>query len=399
MRPGLLLLASSLALLPSLAEASPFARVLALQAPATTPAPTSSTAPPSSTSPAPPSTPATVTPTPTPAPTNPGLQPTSSRAPASKDQPEQQPQPEPPPKVETTPDPEPIAPPPPDPEKWNRHGIGIRSGITVVPTWAFRKYSQSLTNALCRGDNIPSGKLGDGLARVGGCNFYVGLEYVYRRSQNFEIVPAVAYHRLKVPDGIWLDPDETENGNPKLGAADYTQINFSHVSLQVDFIGRGNLIKTADFKWQLGGGGGVGIGIITGGGYQQTPLGNPAGSYPANATCNTLDDFKDFTKCTPHYQDPDANGVPPPAQGSLALDDEVGGNLGRFAKCSKDGCSGSDLDALGRKKGVNLPVIPIINLLVTTRFLIKDTIGINITGGWQTGFYFGGGLQYFFGLK
>jgi hypothetical protein len=62
-------------------------------------------------------------------------------------------------------------------------------------------------------------------------------------------------------------------------------------------------------------------------------------------------------------------------------------------------CNGDDLDALGRKKGVNLPVIPIVNLLVTTRFMIKDTFGINITGGWQTGFYFGGSLQYFFGPK
>ena len=33
------------------------------------------------------------------------------------------------------------------------------------------------------------------------------------------------------------------------------------------------------------------------------------------------------------------------------------------------------------------------------RFLIKDTFGINVTGGWNTGFYFGGSLQYFFGSK
>ena len=36
---------------------------------------------------------------------------------------------------------------------------------------------------------------------------------------------------------------------------------------------------------------------------------------------------------------------------------------------------------------------------MTTRFLIKDQFGINITGGWQTGFYFGGSLQYFWGSK
>ena len=264
-----------------------------------------------------------------------------------------------------------------------------------------RGYVQSLTNALCRGNSIPKGNLGEGLTRVDGCNFYIGGEYIYRHSQNLDIVPAVSYHRIKAPDGLWLDDSEKDpiTGAPNLGAADYTQVNFSHVALQVDFIGRGNIIKTPDFAWQLGGGGGIGLGIITGKGFQQTPLGNPPGS-PGGATCNSIEDYKDFTRCSPHYQDEEANGGPRPAQGGLSLDtNDPASNPFGFAKCTKDSCLGSDLDALGRKKGVNLPVIPIINLLVTTRFLIKDQFGINITGGWQTGFYFGGSLQYFFGNK
>jgi len=364
MRRSLALLATSLALTPSLALASPFARVHALQGPS-----------------------------------DPSLQPTSSKAPPSQDLPEQ-PQPEEPPKVEAPPppEPEPVVAPPPEKPKWNRHGIGVRGGLTVIPTWAVRGYVQSLTNALCRGDKIPSGALGDKLTRVGGCNFYVGGEYIYRYTENFDIVPAIAYHQVKAPDGLWLDDEEKNpDGSPELGAADYTQVNFSHVALQVDFIGRGTLIKTPDFAWQLGGGGGIGLGIITGFGFLQTPLGNPTGS-PSGATCNSIEDFKDFTRCTPHYQDQEANGGPPPAQGDLSLDAD-GPNPFRFAKCTKDRCNGNDLDALGRKKGVNLPVIPIVNLLVTMRFLIKDTFGINITGGWQTGFYFGGSLQYFFGQK
>jgi hypothetical protein len=394
MRPGIVLLASSLVLLPSVAAASPFARVHALQAPATTTTTTTTT-----TTPAP-------APAPTPAPVDPTLQPTSSKAPASKDLPEPAPEPVVQPTPEPTPEPEPVVAPPPAPEKWNRHGIGIRGGLTVIPTFAVRGYVQSLTNSLCRGNSIPSGALGDKLTRVDGCNFYIGAEYIYRASKVLDIVPAVTYARIKAPDGLWLDDSETDpiTGKPNLGAADYTQVNFSHVGLQVDFIGRGTLIKTPDFAWQLGGGGGIGLGIITGFGFLQTPLGhNLPGSQPGSPngnTCNSVDDFADFTKCTPHYQGPDDddNGGPPPPQGSLQLDSE-GPNTARFAKCTKDGCSGDDLDALGRKKGVNLPVIPIVNLLVTTRFMIKDTFGINITGGWQTGFYFGGSLQYFFGPK
>ena len=386
MRPGLVLLASSLALLPSLAHASPYA-LHALQDPGTTTTTTVTTT----------STPA---PAPTPA-TDPSLQPTSSKAPPSQALVE--PTPEPTPAPEPTPEPltEPAAPPPPPPNTWTRHGFGIRGGLTVIPTWAVRGYVQSLTNALCRGNSIPKGNLGEGLSRVDGCNFYIGGEYIYRQSENFDIVPAVAYHRIKAPDGLWLDDSEKDpiTGAPNLGSADYTQVNFSHVALQVDFIGRGNLIKTPDFAWQLGGGGGIGLGIITGTGFRQTPLGNPPGS-PNGNTCNSVADFADFTKCSPHYQGPssDDNGRPPPPQGGLSLDDD-GANPLRYAKCTKDSCLSTDLDALGRKKGLNLPVIPIINLLVTTRFLIKDQFGINITGGWQTGFYFGGSLQYFFGNK
>ena len=386
MRSGLVLLASSLVLLPSLAQASPYARLHALQAPVAAGSPGTTTT-------------TTVTTTTTPAPaTDPSLRPTSSKAPDSKELVEQ-PTPEPEPMVVAPPPPdEPIAPAPPPPDRWNRHGIGVRGGITVIPSWAVRGYVQSMTNALCRGNSIPKGSFGEGLTRVDGCNFYIGGEYIYRYTKNLDIVPAISYHRVKAPDGLWLDDGEKDKvtGKPNLGAADYTQVNFSHVSLQVDFIGRGTLVKTKDFAWQLGGGGGIGLGIITGGGFYQTPLGNPPGS-PSGNTCNSVADYSDFTKCTPHYQDQEANEVPDPGNG-LTLGG-VDTNPGRFAKCTTSSCNEADLNALGRQKGINLPVIPIVNLLVTTRFLIKDTFGINITGGWQTGFYFGGSLQYFFGPK
>ena len=43
------------------------------------------------------------------------------------------------------------------------------------------------------------------------------------------------------------------------------------------------------------------------------------------------------------------------------------------------------------------PVVPVVNLLLSMRMIVKDTLGINLTGGWNTGFYFGGSIQYFFG--
>lgn len=382
MRSSAVVFACAFALTPQLAVANPYARVTGIWAQSATQGATTQ-----------------------PDPNDPAWKPTSSKAPKSEEL-EMPEKPEPAPEVKPEPTPEPVPTlPAPEPEKWTRHGFGIRSGISVIPTWIVRGYVQSMTNSLCRGNSIPGGKFGEGLTRVEGCNFYIGAEYIYRFSKKFDIVPAVAYHRLKAPDGLWLDDSERNmDGSPRLGAADYTQVDFSFVALQVDFIGRGTIVETPDFAFQLGGGGGLGLGIITGKGLWQTPLGSPAAGTTdgsAQNTCNSLDDFGDFTKCTPHYSpDPDNPGRLPPAQGSLQYDDTApDGNPLRFARCTVGKCSEADLNLLGREKGINLPVIPIVNLLVTARFLIKDTFGINLTGGWHTGFYFGGSLQYFFGSK
>ena len=38
-----------------------------------------------------------------------------------------------------------------------------------------------------------------------------------------------------------------------------------------------------------------------------------------------------------------------------------------------------------------------VNLILSARVIIKDVFGITVNGGWNTGFYFGGGFQFFFG--
>ncbi|MEZ4448600.1 MAG: hypothetical protein R3B09_03895 [Nannocystaceae bacterium] len=337
---------------------------------------------------------------------DPSLQPTSSKAPPSEARPEiEQPEPEPEPEVpEPEPEPEPL--PEKAPEAFNRHGVGIVGGITIVPTFIVDNYVATMTNALCRGDSLPSGKLAANLNRVDGCNFHIGGEYIYRVSKVFDVAPQIGYQRIKAPEGLWLDRDECKGGDGSADcnydAADYTQVDLSFLYIAVDLIGRGTIVKTPEFAWQLGGGGGLGIGIISGigKGLFQTPLGDPAGS-PGGATCGSFEDYKDFTRCTPHWwsEKSDENGGPPPAFGTLRLDDS-GPNVARFADCTKDKCNEADLNALGRRQNRDVPpVIPYIKFMATTRFLIKDTFGINITGGWNTGFFFGGSLQYFFGPK
>ncbi|MBK8261352.1 MAG: hypothetical protein IPK80_08410 [Nannocystis sp.] len=375
MRPSVVLLACPLLLAPSLAAAHPYSLPRFMAQPEAS--------------------------------VDPSLQPTSSKAPKSTDRPEVAPEPEPEPEPEVAPEPEPAPLPEKGPEAFNRHGFGVRGGITIVPTFIVNNYVATMTNALCRGDKLPTGKLSEGLNRVEGCNFYIGGEYIYRASKVVDIVPNIGYQRIKAPDGIWLDRDECPNGDGsegcKYGAGDYTQVDVSFLFIGVDFMARGTIVKTPEFAWQLGGGGGIGVGIVQGigKGIFQTPLGQPAGS-PNGATCNSFGDYGDFTRCTPHWwsADSDENDGPPPAFGELRLDSASNPNDGRFADCTKDRCNDKDLDALGRKKNQDMwPAIPIVNLAVSTRFLIKDTFGINIQGLWNTGFYFGGSLQYFFGPK
>jgi hypothetical protein len=296
------------------------------------------------------------------------------------------------------------------PGAYNAHGLGVRGGLTIVPTWILNSFLASHTNSLCRGQNVGNFAADRGLSKQDGCNWFVGGEYTYRKSRVFDIVAAVGYQRAKTPDGLWLDKDEWADGctghDPDngcdLAAADYTEIDMGFVFVEADFIGRYPVVRTPDVEIGIGGGGGIGLGIIVGKGVFQTPLG-PGTTDPAvgSPTCNRLDDFADLTKCTPEWfddpdldQDGDGNAEGDPA----ILDSDTKGE-GLKAQCSRDACDIQDLEAFGsrREQGDVPPVIPVVNLIATIRFIIKDSFAINLTGGFQTGFYFGGSLGYFFG--
>ncbi len=290
----------------------------------------------------------------------------------------------------------------------NRHGVGVRGGIVVIPTWILNGFLATHTNALCRGDRIGNFAGGRGLNRQDGCNFYIGGEYIYRYSQIFDIVGAIGYQRAHAPTGFWLDKDEWadgcethDGGDCDLAAADYTEVNMHVMFFEADFIARAPVVKTKDVEFGIGGGGGIGLGILFGG-INQTPLGSPPGS-PGNAgSCTTMDDLEDFTRCTPHwYDDPDRDqdgdglktGDQPPPDSDFS-DPTLGG----FASCTNDKCDARDLTLIGRNKQDDVPpVIPVVNLIVSARLIVKDVFGITVNGGFNTGFYFGGSLQYYFG--
>lgn len=352
-------------------------------------APTSSKAPPSETKPdyAPTSSKA-------PASDGPDYAPTSSKAPAADPVPESQPEPEP-----AYDEPEPLSEAKEPEPKFNRHGVGGRAGIVIVPTWILARWVETQTNALCRGDSIGNYAREKGLLRTDGCNFYAGGEYVYRYSRILDIVGAVGYMSAKLPEGYWLDKARYIGTPESLLSADYTEVDLGMVFIQADFIARAPIVKGKNIELGIGGGGGLGIGIITGDIYRTAIGSNPNGYVPgqgatATDTCQTPADLADFNRCTPRYDvNEDSDNIPPNPED---LDDP---NNELYASCDENGCSKSDLAAFGYRNasGTVPPVIPVVNLILSARMIIKDTVGITINGGFNTGFYFGGSLTYFFG--
>jgi len=286
-----------------------------------------------------------------------------------------------------------------DPSKFNRHAIGVRTGLVLTPTWGLSGFLASHTNSLCRGTTVGNFASDRGLTKTEGCNFYVGAEYTYRKSRVVDIVTNVGYRTVKTPDGYWLDKDECPDGDGPgcdLAASDYTEVNLSYVFMGVDFIARAPLVVTPDVEFGIGGGAGLGLGIIVGDGVYQTPMG--AGSVSAG-TCNSIEDLGDLTKCTPGYV-ANNEGAADPADAEAGWSDPARWNApGQLATCSKDECNTSDLELIGRIKNKDIPpVVPVLNVIASMRLLVKDVWALDVRGGWKTiGWFFGGSMSYHFG--
>lgn len=369
-------------------------RGLAAQ-PAQPPQPTSSKAPPA----------AVPQPTSSKAPASTTMQPTSSKAPESAAPGPTLPEPEPEPEpddldalsddsvsLEEERNRSPID------MAFHRHGLGAHGGISIIPTWLLSKWLATHTNALCRGGNIGGFASDRGLNQQDGCNFYVGADYIFRFSRVLDISASVQYQRAKVPDGLWLDKNRYDGSPGSLESADYTEIDMGLLAMEVDFIARAPIAVTKDVEFGIGGGAGLGLGIVLGD-IHQTPLGaGPEGFTQGGGrtpgTCQTLDDLGDLTRCTPRYDINEDGDMVPPDQSELSSP-----NPDLFANCTSTECAQSDLAAFGyrQKQGGVPPVIPVVNLILSARLIVKDVVGFTINGGFNTGFYFGGGIQYYFG--
>ncbi|MCA9650031.1 MAG: hypothetical protein KC501_08990 [Myxococcales bacterium] len=280
---------------------------------------------------------------------------------------------------------------------FHRHALGAHSGIVIIPTWLLSNWLASHTNALCRGATIGQFAADRGLARQDGCNYYVGLDYAFRFSRILDIQASVQYQRARVPEGLWLDKARYNGTAASLEAADYTEIDLHMMAMEVDFVARAPVVVTKDVELDIGGGGGLGLGVVFGGVYQTALGAQPEGFSNGTrdpSSCQTLGDLADLTRCTPRYDINEDGDMTPPDPSQLSQP-----NPDLFANCTSTECNEDDLRAFGyrQEQGGIPPVIPVVNLILSARLIIKDTVGITVNGGFNTGFYFGGGLQIFFG--
>ena len=205
-----------------------------------------------------------------------------------------------------------------------------------------------------------------------------------------------------LPEGFWLDKGKYNGSGSSLAGADYTEVRLGMLFLEADFVARAPIIVTDDVEFGLGGGAGVGLGILFGGVWQTAIGSDPNGFSPSGGettgSCRNPRDLADFNRCTPRYdamEDPRTQKLGPMDPGLSNP------NTRNYATCGTDSCNTNDLEKFGyrEKNGDVPPVIPVVNLILSARVIVKDQFGITINGGFNTGFYFGGALTYFFGKE
>lgn len=294
-----------------------------------------------------------------------------------------------------------------------KHGIGLLSGLSMIPKGYVKGSMAAYALPRCTSAGPSDKAKAQGLLRAGNCAWYAGIQYIYRRSEHLDLIATAEYRKFAFPDGLWLkkkhwgedcEEDEGNKGDCDLGMADYVEADFSHVYLGGEAIGYATLIKKPRWLVQLGGGGGVGLVIFTGKRLMQTPIGRGANGRPGSAdgdTCESIEDFDDFTKCQPQWwDDPDTDQDGDGERDNDELDNKKLKKQDGFVDCDENGCDHEDLARIGsRRQTFAPPVLALPKLVASARVLFDQSYGLNLRGGFNGGLFMGASFQYFFGKK
>lgn len=248
----------------------------------------------------------------------------------------------------------------------SRHGMHVRSGIVLVPSFVLGQFLETYGNAACRGEG--RGQVGkfaadQGTNTVGGCNYYVEGGYRMTR-RRFALQASVGYTQLFMPESVWVAKGED------MDAADLVEVNLHLATAQLDFIGEWPISRR--LSWRLGAS--LGVGLLLGNVWR-TQLGTQPDA------C-TLDTAGDLRQCRPFR---------------AAEFDEPWRETPGYADCSAHDCSEADLIRAGRARESLPSMVPVGRIFTGPRVQVTDAVGVAADVGVGVGVTFGLSLDARFG--
>jgi hypothetical protein len=237
-------------------------------------------------------------------------------------------------------------------EPRTKHELGVRSRYIFVTKLMLSPYFAANT-----GTQLNS--------------YSVGIEYVYRKSEEFDIVTSVDFSWLPVDDGNYLG-----SGHDPSIDAHYLQFrNLSFLSADVSIIGHHKFAPWFELRY----GGGLGVGWVPG---DVLETNNGPACTNANAS--------DTTKCYPGagtgtFVTGPINGRPTPQQEQALQNTTAPDN-------------GSDTNVTPHRHITNdkPPAMAVVNLLIGFRFFPMPRLAITVEIGFRDAMFTGLGVHYRF---
>lgn len=246
------------------------------------------------------------------------------------------------------------------------HGVHVRSGIVLVPSFVLGQFMETYGNASCRGGGRRKvGKFAEaqGTNTVGGCNYFV--EGGYRMSRRrFALQASVGYTQLFMPESVWVAKGEEVDGG------DLVEVDLHLATAQLDFIGEFPI--TRRLSWRLGAS--LGVGLLLGNVWR-TQL----GTQPDGCSFDTAGDLR---QCRPFR---------------AAEFDEPWRATQGYADCSAGRCSQADLIRAGRQRESLPSMVPVGRVFTGPRVQVSDRFGVAADVGVGVGVTFGLSLDARFG--
>lgn len=188
------------------------------------------------------------------------------------------------------------------------------------------------------------------------------IEFIYRKSDSYDIVTSLDFSYLNVDDGNWL----ANNHDPSLDTH-YVQFrNLSFLSADVSIIGHHTWAGAPWFELRYGAG--IGLGVVFG----DVLLTN-------NSTACTAANASDIRQCHP-----------------LGVDLTAKNYEDQLAATEKNNNTDTAQTPHRHTSADKWPAAPVLNILIGAKFRVHKHVSVQVELGFRDAMFFGAGLHYWF---